>query len=118
MNDHSTPSILPSNGGSGNECAAEQDPLLISCARVTATLGEYADRSLSPLDQARVEFHLSSCPACARDAAEYREIIRLASQLTPIAPPAGVERRLRELMRKAVDRSAAIDNSMDETLPE
>jgi anti-sigma factor RsiW len=117
MNDHSTPSILSSEGVSGGQSTTDRSHLSISCARVIATLGEFTDKSLSSLDQSRVELHLSSCPSCARDAEEYLEVIRLAGQLARIDPPAGVEVRLRALISKAVSRSAPIDNSMDETIP-
>jgi hypothetical protein len=119
MNDKSLPlSSLEPADSSVKNVSQQQDPLLVSCSRVIALLGEYTDGDLSAIDQARLESHLSSCPTCARDAAEYLDVIRLIGMLPAITPPTDVELRLRSLIADAIKRSQMIDNSMDETLPE
>ena len=87
------------------------------CTHVLSLLGDRVHRALPTSEQTWVNWHLSVCPACVRDAAEYFRIIRLAGTLSVLTPPADVERRLQALVTKAMKLSAPSDNSMDETLP-
>jgi anti-sigma factor RsiW len=48
---------------------------------------DYIDGSLSPGQAARVEAHLAGCPACARELAEWRAVLRLVATHAPVRCP-------------------------------
>jgi anti-sigma factor RsiW len=53
---------------------------------------------LSAEHRQRIEGHLQTCPACAAEWRDYREITRLAQQLPATPLPAELENRLQELL--------------------
>jgi len=71
------------------------DPELVTAA---------VDGELSPEDQARLEEHLRDCPAC-RQQLESERVLRAQIRALPeVAPPAGLEERLRARLRAARPR--------------
>lgn len=99
-----------------------QEERVAACASVADLLGSYAAKELPDEEHARVKRHLSSCSKCAREAAEYRRLIRIAHSLPPLDPPPDVEERLLRALARAVrdkkdDRtgeSAALDETKTE----
>ena len=54
------------------------------------TLNNYVERDLSPAEHVQVATHLDTCGDCALVVAEIEQIVRDASALGPITPPAHV----------------------------
>ena len=60
------------------------------------TLNDYVERELSPAEQVRVATHLETCSECAIVVSDIQEIVREASALGPLEPPAHVWASLQE----------------------
>jgi len=54
------------------------------------TLNDYIEHELSPAEQVRVATHLETCSECALVVAELQHVVREASALGPLEPPAHV----------------------------
>lgn len=54
------------------------------------TLNDYVERDLSPAEHVRVATHLETCADCALFVADMQQIVRDASALGPLEPPAHV----------------------------
>lgn len=54
------------------------------------TLNDYIEHELSPAEQVRVATHLETCSECAVVVAELQHVVRDASALGPLEPPAHV----------------------------
>ena len=54
------------------------------------TLNDYIERDLNPAEHVRVAAHLENCPDCALFVADMQQIVRDASSLGPITPPAHI----------------------------
>lgn len=94
---------------------------MITCEELSALLGAYAAGELSAADRARVDQHLSICPACSAEAAGYFAIIRLAQTLPPADLPPDADRRLRTLLAETANETDQDPNptrSPDDTKPE
>ena len=62
----------------------------MACDGYLNAINELVDGTLGPLRTAELQLHLESCEACARLAADLREIARAARSLDDLQPPARV----------------------------
>ena len=70
------------------------------------TLNDYVERELSPAEQVRVATHLETCSECALVVGDIQEIVREASALGPLEPPAHVWATLQEKLADSHDLPA------------
>ncbi|PTL80971.1 anti-sigma factor [Vitiosangium sp. GDMCC 1.1324] len=69
-----------------------------SCESVRTFLSAYLDGEATPLPRGDVERHLESCPACAREAEDLRNLRSVVrSAYVPAAVPAGLRRSVESL---------------------
>ena len=54
------------------------------------TLNDYVERDLNPAEYVRVATHLETCADCALFVSDMQQIVRDASALGPLEPPAHV----------------------------
>jgi hypothetical protein len=73
-----------------------------TCDRVQRSLEGYIGGTLTDLERAGVEYHLSLCQTCKTVAGDYFEVVKLAGALPPADPPPEVEARLRKFIGRAV----------------
>ena len=72
-------------------------------------LNDYVDAALGRGERAEVERHLATCPDCRRIVDDLRELGQRVSSLEPMQPPARAWRRIERELRRAVERSAAVE---------
>jgi len=69
----------------------------MTCREMDLLLVDLVERGLPPARLRWAERHLSGCPACAVDAALYRQVIQCARRLPTAELPKAVAQRLRAL---------------------
>lgn len=104
----------PPRGAGRPERTPGQDGPGTPCEGVAPLLSGYAADELSDPERTAVNRHLCSCPRCASEVAEYREVLALAHSLAPLAPPPAAESRIRRALDEAV-RTRLAGGSLDET---
>src|SRR5437868_5652727 len=84
----------------GHESPPEQ--VVISCEHVISQLGDYVSEELPLQERDQMEWHLSSCPSCSRQAEEYVAVIRAAGTQDMFLPSPGVESRLKKFISRTL----------------
>jgi mycothiol system anti-sigma-R factor len=76
----------------------------MSCEDVQENLSAFLDGALPHERQRAIEAHLASCPKCAGQLEDYREIARVLREKVMERAPAGLQERIRaEITRQAGD---------------
>lgn len=71
-------------------------------------LQEWLDGGLAARGAARIEAHLAGCPACAREAAAWRETFAALDRVERLAPAEGFSRRVMAQVRLAAPAPARV----------
>jgi anti-sigma factor RsiW len=86
---------------------------MTACEWVETVTAYYVGGELPSPDAARLERHLTHCPACRGAVEQYREVIRLAGSLPPHEPPPSAAERILAALRAA--GNSPDSGALDET---
>ena len=112
----------PSETATSTPLPPDADPVspalaTTTCGRVQRALEEYVGGTLSEVERAGVDLHVSLCATCRTVADEYFEIVRLASSLPPVKPSPAAEARLRRIIGRALGQTDATGPADDHPSP-
>lgn len=77
-----------------------------ACSSVQSRFSEYLDGAIPGAEMQRIAAHLETCPECATEFSEWREIQRLLAAVSPVKAPPDLGLRLRVAISQERKRTA------------